>query len=486
MKHVEELRTRFARFLIAWIWANAALLVVVGFYRESVDTPTLVVAAGTLAVVATSSWWLLGTDWRNRQLSSVIVLGQVMMMVAALSGHAYQVELHLYFLASLAILSGWLDWRIFVTGTIALTVHHTGLSLLQSAAVFPGGNDLYRVLIHAVLVVLEATALACIVYYLKAALLTSEAESEAAEHARSVAEQAKADLLRATQEADEIRNSTLKLVADTFEKEVATIAKQVLSATDDLRCSAGQMTSGARRVTEHSEAAALSSEQASTNVVAVNRATSELATSIGEIDRSVFETVEIVEAASRRVDDVLSTVDKLALKAQGVGQIADTISEIAGRTNLLALNASIEAARAGEYGRGFAVVAGEVKALAGQTAAATSEIQHQIQAIRSSSDEAIGAIDAMNRTIATLRTISAAVSSVVEKQSTATNGIAANVGQAAQQTVTASGNIRIVSRFASEAGQVADFVALSADNLATTADELQTAVDQFLLRIRAA
>lgn len=486
MRHVEELRSRFAQFLVCWIWANAALQIGIGIARDSAHLSQLATSAGTLAIVATISWRLLETDWRNRQLSSVIVLGQIMMMIATLAGHPYQVEFHLYFLAALAILSGWLDWRIFVTGTIALTLHHTGLSLLQSAAVFPGGNDLYRVLIHALIVVVEASALACISIFLKKAILKSEADGEAAEQARQVAEQAKADLLRATAEADQVRNSTLKLVADTFEQEVATIAKQVLAATDDLRCSAGQMTSGARRVSEHSQAAAESSEQASNNVVAVNRATAELASSISEIDRNVFETVEIVEAASRRVDDVLSTVDRLALKAQGIGQIAETISEIAGRTNLLALNASIEAARAGEYGRGFAVVAGEVKALAGQTAAATSEIQSQIQAIRNSSDEAIGAIDAMNRTISTLREISAAVSSVVEKQSTATTGIAANVGQAAQQTVTTTGNIRIVSRFASEAGQVADFVALSADNLATTADELQTAVDQFLLRIRAA
>lgn len=486
MTHVEQLRTRFAQFLVCWIWANTALQIAIGAARQSPHLFQLSLSACILAIVATFSWRLLRTDWRNRQLSSVIVLGQIMMMVATLAGHPYQVELHLYFLAALAILSGWLDWRIFVTGTIALTLHHAGLSLLQSTAVFPGGNDLHRVLIHALIVVIEATALACIAVYLKKAMIQTEEESNAAEQARQIAEQAKADLLRATAESNEIRNSTLKLVADTFEQEVATIAKQVLSATDDLRCSAGQMTSGARRVSEHSQAAAKSSEQASTNVVAVNRATADLATSISEIDRSVFETVEVVETASRRADDVLSTVDKLALKAQGIGQIAEAISEIAGRTNLLALNASIEAARAGEYGRGFAVVAGEVKALAGQTAAATSEIQSQIKAIRSSSDEAIGAIDAMNRTISTLKQISAAVSSVVEKQSAATSGIAANVGQAAEQTVTTAGNIQIVNRFASEAGQVADFVALSADNLAATADELQAAVDQFLVRIRAA
>ncbi|SFJ27126.1 methyl-accepting chemotaxis protein [Bosea sp. OK403] len=486
MTDVERFRARFAYVIIAVLWSNAVLLALASRLGRA-NNPDQIVAAGiALAAFTTLVWWACGTSWITRQVSSITSLGQVMLLVYTFSGHPYQSDMHMYFFAILAVLAGWLDWRIFVPASLAVAAHHAVLSVVYPLGVFPNGNSFDRVLLHAVIVIVQALALSWTVSSLRAALETSEAEKQEATAARRAAEDARHEAAAMTQKAAQERKTMLYEVAEDFEHKIAGIAKDVIASVRTLRTASQQMQAGASEVAERAGAAFLSSHHTSSNVVAITNATSELATSFGEIDKQVGETTRIVGATTSKAKTVLATVNHLSTKAEDVGNIVGMISTIAEHTNLLALNAAIEAARFGRSGGGFTVVAQEIKTLANQTSRATEKIQGQIEAIRSSSEDAIRAIDAMNTTIGSLNEVSAAVATVVEQQSAATAGIASNIQVAAKETVSASGNIEIVSRIATETGAAAAFVAESADRLDRQSADLDLEVAQFLERIREA
>ncbi len=146
---------------------------------------------------------------------------------------------------------------------------------------------------------------------------------------------------------------------------------------------------------------------------------SALAVQGGEVVGQVVATMRGINEGSRRVADIIGTIDGIAFQ-----------------TNILALNAAVEAARAGEQGRGFAVVASEVRSLAQRAAAAAKEIKDLITASVERVDQGTLLVDqagaTMDQIVGAIQRVSAIVGEISHASAEQSSGVT-QVGQAVSQ-----------------------------------------------------
>lgn len=114
---------------------------------------------------------------------------------------------------------------------------------------------------------------------------------------------------------------------------------------------------------------------------------------LGEVQAQLRESSEAIALAVEQAERVVQT----GAEIERFGRV---VHDIAGRTNMLAINASIEAAHAGAAGAGFSVVAGEVGELAARSEEAGREVVRLVEQLTQVAAEITTATSATARAMA--------------------------------------------------------------------------------------
>lgn len=273
-------------------------------------------------------------------------------------------------------------------------------------------------------------------------------------------------------------------MAGQFETEVMEIITVLTKSAEAVQTTAQQLEDYAAANHEMAQSVAAAATQATANVQTVAASAEELSASVEEIARQVSSSTSKTSEAASTAESASGTIQALKSSSDTIGKVIGLINDIAEQTNLLALNATIEAARAGDAGKGFAVVASEVKSLAQQTANATGDISNQVNAIQSSTDTSVGAVDEIAGMIGNLNEIATTIAAATEEQSAATIEISRNVLEASAGTEQVSKSIERVSETASETKERVRELGQSAEQMTQMVEQLRVQSEAFLQDVR--
>ncbi len=191
----------------------------------------------------------------------------------------------------------------------------------------------------------------------------------------STKEEYKGDFIEIKQSLDNITNSLAEIISN------------IKETSRRVTISSEQLTDTSQVLASHSTEQAYSVEQLTDYINEINKQVKSNADNADNTNAITSNLLFEIEESNKKMQDMLVSMSNIENASKDIGNIIESINEIASQTDLLALNAAIEAARAGEAGKGFAVVADEVRHLSGQSAEAVNQssllIKNCIEAISS-------------------------------------------------------------------------------------------------------
>lgn len=513
MDMLNDIRTSLARMVTYALLCHIPVVFLAAiFVGNDIFLPILL--SFVLAGVPAALYFTQGATPLHREISAVSYVLFVALLVYVFQGHPWQIDIHMYFFAVLALLAGFCDARAILIPAAVVAVHHLTFNFVAPAWVFPDGADFWRVMLHAVVVILEVPTLVWLSLKLESSFAQAEAAQtqaqEEAERARALAEEAEAHKQEAQLALEENRKAEEEKIlleekaalekdaavqraqklrleaAESFEQSVNCLISELSDTISELGENSESLSESVAMADQRVSAVGDGSSRVNANVNTVASSIEEMSASAQEISRQISQTTEVVDEAASQSEVGESAVAELTARSDEIRNVITMINDIAEQTNLLALNATIEAARAGEAGKGFAVVASEVKSLAQQSAKATDEIESLVERMMSATYQAAQANEKIVAVIGQVRTNATGIASAVEQQSATTQETARAAQSAANETSGVDSATNELQSLVQRVSRATDSSAAIASTLGDKIRDVADQANQFVNHLRQA
>ena len=255
--------------------------------------------------------------------------------------------------------------------------------------------------------------------------------------------------------------------------------QSVQQASESIRLASVEIASGNLDLSRRTEWSASNLQQVASSMDTLTGTVRQSAEAAHQAHALVSAASEVAGRGGAIASRVVATMDEIDSSSRRIADIVGVIDGIAAQTNILALNAAVEAARAGDSGRGFAVVAGEVRTLAGRSAAAAREIKELIAASLRKVEAGARLAGDAGATMTEIVAAVEAVSEIMARTAAAASEQSEGIGQV-------HGSVAQLDQITQQNAALVEQAAAAADSLRDQATRLAQVVSLFQLEVPSA